>query len=169
MDKGQKLALLKSDFLQHRQTLLSLLAEQERSFDKAITLLSGGAVAVVISLAEIFGRFSPVIYFAVGCFVVTLLANLLSYLASSQLKKAEINQWDEDYLRRKAEIDDGQFDDTKERRAISQCKFYSITTNLLNLASLGAVILGLILAIWGFSAQAENLSATTHNEDSEVN
>lgn len=150
-EEREELLRVRSDFLAHRQTLISLQSEQERSLDKTVSLLSGGGIALLASWAEFLGSLSWQLFVAVGLLVAALVANLISYLFSAELMKAHIDQWDEDYLKRKSEISGDNFDATREMNAKCRCNLLGAATVALNWIGVTAVVVGLVFALLAIS------------------
>jgi hypothetical protein len=87
-------------YLQHRQQLTALLVDQCGKFDRALFVLSSGAIALSLTFFEkIAGSGRPAgilaIWVAWSCFLLCLLLLVLSHWTTTKAVEADIAQLDE--------------------------------------------------------------------------
>ena len=92
------------NFLKYRETLSNLAAEQSRSFDKNLTALASGGIALsLLLLKDVLAGHALVrstwLYSAWGLFCASLVFTLLSFQVAKMACDEEIRIWDELYRR----------------------------------------------------------------------
>ena len=134
----------RKEFLEYRSLLLHSLNDGYRSFDRSLSFLSAGGIGIVLTAAELGSGIEKLEYLSALAFGMALIINLISYMFSIHLKRAEIEEWDE---REIARAGGAHGNESKKAPLVQSAssKCLGAIVMGLNYFALGVFFLGIVL------------------------